>query len=97
MAFLRGLEYIRKIGVKIKIPHLTSKQKIRVHFENHSVEKYYRISQLIPYLNSFTSYLSQRLYYENQTEFSISLLYLLNLKKYSISEFNQKINLIHKQ
>ncbi|KAF0755562.1 zinc finger MYM-type protein 1-like, partial [Aphis craccivora] len=83
-----------KIGVEIKIPRTTCKQKNRSNYETNSAEHYYRLSIFIPYLDSLISSLSRRFSSTNKIAFSISLLHPTNIKKYAINDFKEKIKLI---
>jgi len=83
-----------QIGAEIKVPRTRSKQKNRSNYETDSAERYYRLSILIPYLNSLISSLSRRFSSANKIAFSISLLHPKNIKKYTINDFKEKIKLI---
>jgi hypothetical protein len=83
-----------KIGAEIKIPRIISKQKNGSNYKTDSIEHYYRLSIFIPYLDSLISSLSRRFSSTNKIAFSISLLHPINIKKYTINDFKEKIMLI---
>jgi len=58
------------------------------NYETDSIERHYKLSIFIPYLDSLISSLLRRFSSANKTAFSISLLHPTNMKKYTINIAN---------